>query len=297
MFPRTRSFEMSHRATRSLKRVICQVGLTLLTAVPVAAQSPPPAQVLLTGPFVINLGAFLFGTDVKAHLNGQSATNPDVNFRDTFGTARDATRWRADALWRMTPTQHLRVLYFDNRSSSARVLTKNVSWGDYTFQAGSNVSAENRFNILELGYEYAFLRRPTVEVAGTVGIHYMRLGLKLAGAATVTNGQGTVSQPAFSTKVANLPAPLPVLGVRAGWMIAPTWFVEGQGQFLEVGFGGIKGHVLDLRAGTNWMFRPGWGLGLGYNHFGAGVTLTKSSFDGGLRMGYGGVQLNLIRAF
>jgi hypothetical protein len=266
-------------------------------AMPALAQSSSPAQTLLDGKFVFNLGAFLVGTDVNARLNGQSVTNPDINFDDTFGKGHDATRWRADALWRITPTQHLRFMYFDNRATNSRVLAQDVKFGDYTFQAGSNVSAETKFNIAELAYEYAFMRGPSYEVAGTLGVHYMDLGLKLAGQATVTDGQGNVSELAFSTKSSSVAAPLPVIGLRAGWVVAPQWYVEAQGQFFKANVSGIDGYVTDLRLGANWMFNPNWGVGLGYNRFVVGADVNKNSFDGHLRLGYGGLQLYLTGAF
>src|SRR5689334_20694775 len=68
-----------------------------------------PAQTLLDGKFVANLGGFIVGTDLKANLNGSTTNNPDVDFDKTFGDG-DTTRVRADALWRITPAHHLRFL-------------------------------------------------------------------------------------------------------------------------------------------------------------------------------------------
>jgi hypothetical protein len=48
-----------------------------------------PAQTLLDGKFVGNLGGFIVGTDFKASLNGESTTNPEVDFDKTFGDGSD----------------------------------------------------------------------------------------------------------------------------------------------------------------------------------------------------------------
>ena len=69
------------------------------------------------------------------------------------------TRIRADALWRITPAHHLRFLCFDNTSTRSRTIDRDVHWGDYTFQASGLVEAETKFRIVELVYEYAFLRQ------------------------------------------------------------------------------------------------------------------------------------------
>jgi hypothetical protein len=64
---------------------------------PGLAQSSSPAQALLDDGFVVNIGAFLFQTDTKAQLNGQSVSNPEVDFDKSFGKPKDANRVRADA--------------------------------------------------------------------------------------------------------------------------------------------------------------------------------------------------------
>ena len=53
------------------------------------AHAQTPAESLLSNPFVFNLGGFILTTDVKAHLNGSSTTNPDIDFNDTFGRDSD----------------------------------------------------------------------------------------------------------------------------------------------------------------------------------------------------------------
>ena len=111
---------------------------------PALAQASGHAQSLLDDKFVLSVGAFVVRSDLKAGLNGQSATHPDIDFNDTFGRARDATRVRADALWRITPTQHLRLMYFDDTRRSSRALDRTVDWGDYVFQVGANVDSETK---------------------------------------------------------------------------------------------------------------------------------------------------------
>jgi hypothetical protein len=152
------------------------------------------------------------------------------------------------------PTHHLRFLYFDNTVDRSRAIDRNVEWGDYTFQAGAVVESQVKFKIIEAAYEYAFMRRPDFELAGSLGVHYMDLQMRLSGVATLTNANGTVSQAAVATREGSAPLPLPVIGVRAGWAVAPQWFLEGQGQFFKAKIGDVDGRITDLRASATWMF-------------------------------------------
>ena len=263
----------------------------------VAQAQLTPAQALIQNKVVLNLGGFIVGTDVTARLNGSSSTNPDIDFDQTFGKGSDATRVRADALWRINPKHHVRFLYFNNTDERSRAIDRNIAWGDYTFQAGAVVDSKTKFQIYELAYEYAFWRTPDVEISGSLGVHYMKLSQQLSGQATLTDANGATSVAAFSRKENSVPVPLPVLGLRAAWAFAPQWVLEGQGQIFKADISGYDGRVTDLRAGVTWMFSRNFGAGLGYNRFITTVETSKERFDGRIRLGYSGVQLYLTGTF
>jgi hypothetical protein len=266
-------------------------------ACPGLAQPSSPAQALLDDNFVINVGAFVFQTDTKAQLNGQSVSNPEVDFDKSFGKPKDANRVRADALWRITTTHHAPLMYFNYDKSRSSTLADPIRWGDYTFQAGANVRSDSKFSILELAYEYAFMRQPSYEVAATIGVHYTDISLRFSGAATIANSNGTINQVAFASREASAPAPLPVIGLRGGWAVAPNWYVDAQGQYFQAKVGEVDGSISDLRVGATWMFSRHLGLGLGYNRFFTKVDVAKESFNGRLKFGYSGLQAYLTGSF
>jgi hypothetical protein len=266
------------------------------TTAPALAQST--AQGLLDNSFVFNAGGFVHRTTTKASLNGESVTNPEIDFEETFGKANDSTRARLDALWRINPRHHLRVMYFDNSNTYSRVLAEDVAWGDYIFKAGSSAKYENQFKVWELAYEYAFLRAPNYEVAATVGAHVTDMSLKLSGTADVLDPNGNVISTGFSTRSADATAPLPVIGIRAGWVVAPQWYIDVQGQIFKFKIDEFDGHWSDVRIGATWMFHRNLGVGLGYNRFSARLDVSKKpEFDGRLKLGYSGLQAYLTGTF
>ena len=255
-----------------------------------------PAQNLLDGKFVGNLGGFIVGTDLKANLNGSSVNNPDIDFDKTFGDA-DNTRIRADALWRITPAHHLRFLYFDDSTTRKRVIDEDLAWGDAVYTAGGEVKSKNTFKIYEFAYEYAFIRQPAFELAGTLGVHGLDMSVKLSGDAIVTDENGNQTSVSGETKGGSLSAPLPVLGVRAGWVVSPNVYLDAQAQFFKAKINGYDGRILDLRAGATYMFTRNFGLGIGYNLFTSRVETEKERFDGRIKLGYQGLQAFLTGAF
>jgi hypothetical protein len=285
------------KAKRAVPFVHLAVCALLAAAFANGAQAQAgPAQNLLDGKVVGNLGGFIVGTDLKASLNGSTVNNPDVDFDKTFGDA-DNTRIRADLLWRVTPHHHLRFLYFDDSTSRRRVIDEDIVWGDHTFTAGGEVRSKNSFKIYELAYEYAFIRQPSFELNGTLGVHWMDLAIKLSGDAIVTDENGNSTSVSGSGKKGSVSAPLPVLGLRAGWVVAPNVYLDAQAQYFKAKINGYDGRVTDLRAGATYMFTPNLGLGIGYNRFTTRVESEKERFDGRIRFAYSGFQAYLTGAF
>jgi hypothetical protein len=285
-------------ATTALKLPLL-LGALLAAGVtaPARAQSDWASQGPLNNAFVFNLGGFLFTTDTRASLNGTTSNDEDVDFDRTFGKPGDATRIRADALWRITPAHHLRLMYFDNTTDRTRAIDRTIHWGDHTFQTGAVVDSQIKFKMMEAAYEWAFLKEPTYEVAASFGVHVMDISLRLAGTATITDANGNTSVAQFSSKSGSVTAPLPVVGIRAGWAVAPQWYLEAQGQIFKAEVNGVDGRVNDLRASATWMFNPNFGLGLGYNRFRTTVVVDKDSFNGRMRVGYSGAQVFLTGTF
>jgi hypothetical protein len=256
------------------------------------AQSASPAQALLDQNVVVNVGAFLVHTDLKASLNGQTINNPEVDFDRAFGKANSSTRVRADALWRINPRHHLTLMYFDNRNRRTKVINESIQWGDNMYDVGSTVTSETEFKVGALAYEYGFIRQPGYEVSASIGLHVSELSLSLQGDSTV-NGT-PVSK---STQSNSVTAPLPVVGLRGAWVVAPSILLEAQGQFFKLKVNDIDGYWSDLRASATWMFNKSFGLGLGYDRFFNKVDVSKNGFDGRVKFGYSGLQAFVTGSF
>jgi hypothetical protein len=92
---------------------------------------------------------------VSSKINGSRSGDANTNGENTdfdkrFGTDADQTRLRTEVLWRITPRQHLRFSYFNNAVQGTRAIDQDLAWGDYTFLAGGQVTAEVKFRVYEL---------------------------------------------------------------------------------------------------------------------------------------------------
>jgi hypothetical protein len=263
-----------------------------LLAVTAVAQADSPARELLNDRFNVDLGTYVVASDLNGSLRGTANTSDqNINFDKQFGTNADQTRWRVDVLWRITQRQQLRFMYFNNDIRRTRTIDGSLEWGDYTFIPGGQVTAEQKFQVYELSYEFAFLRSDNYVIVASGGIHYDDLTLTLSGNAslTVDTPTGPVQQPTtFTTQQSSVPAPLPVLGVRGDWAISDHVYLDASVQLFILSYDGINGNWSDLRAGVTWMFSHHFGIGIGYDRFATHMDLNKGSFNGRLNLGYQG---------
>jgi len=281
------------------------LSATSLSAVVVTTSAPAradsPTENLLNNRFVIDVGGFVVTSTINGSLLGTANTGDQkINFDKQFGTDADQTRWRGEVLWRITPTQHLRFSYFDNDVRRTRTIGQDLPWGDYTFKAGGQVTAETKFRVYELSYELAFLRRSNYQIAAIAGIHLDDLTLKLSGNAslTVDTPSGPVEQTeTFTTKSNSVPAPLPVFGFRGDWAVSPHVYLDASAQIFALSYQGIDGNWSELRAAATWMFSEHLGVGIGYDRFATHVDVGKAGFNGRLNFGYQGLLIYLRGGF
>jgi|SRR5215469_4610320 len=267
-------------------------------AAPGATSSLTPTEQLLVDPFVFDLGGFIISSNIDGSLSGTANTqNQRLDFNQTFGTNAGTTRVRADFLWRITPRQALRFSYFSDNVSGTRTLDQDVRWGDYTFLAGSQATAQTKFNVYEGTYEFAFLNERDYKLALSAGLHVDDLTIKISGNASLTMPDGTVQSAGYSSNSSSLTAPLPVVGLSGEWAATSHLYVDGSAEVFGLRYQGIGGSWTQLWAGATWMFNHHFGMGLAYNRFQTNLDLDKGSFNGRLNFGYQGAVLYVKAGF
>ena len=288
---------MGYASHAAIRKGLAIGALGLVSVAGAQAQALTPAQGPLNDRFVFNAGLFLVGTDITARLNGQSSTNPAIDFDETLGRASDESRGRIEAQWRFAPKHILRLAYFNYDVTRSRVIDRDITFGDTTFNAGASLSSRTKYSVYELAYEYAFLKRPMYEVAGILGVHFTDLNLALAGSGTVTGPGGSTQASGSVSKESDLPMPLPVIGIRGSWAVSPQVYLDARLQFFGLSVDGYDGHWSNAHLGATWMFTRHWGVGLGYERFTTRVDVDRSNFNGNVKLGYSGLQAFVTGSF
>jgi hypothetical protein len=253
----------------------------------------PPAALaddapnMLEDPFYAALGTYVLNSDTKVRLDGESGRGTDVDWENTFGDDGDMTRGRIDGFWRFADRHKLRFLWFNASRTSSNTTEEDIEWGDEVYPVDTKVKAESSFDIYELAYEYAFLRRENYEVTGTFGLHYTDLGFSLS--AKASSSGGTLDEDIKED--ASVAAPLPAIGLRGLWALPYNLWIDASAQWFALSIDEYDGSLADYRLTVTWQPKAWLGIGLGYNQFDVDVDVEKDRFDGSLDWTYRGPML------
>ena len=264
---------------RNRHLILAACGATLMLAGVPAANADDVN--LVTDKGHVSLGTFLNNSDVKVRVDGETNTGSNVDMSNTFGD-KDVTVFRLDGLWRFNERHHMRVMYTDYSRTSTRTIDTEIDWQDTVFPVNAEVTAKTGFKIIEAAYEYAFMRSENYELAGTFGLHYTTLKLKLT--ADAGGGGGTIGGPA------SVNAPLPVIGAHGIWRMGQNFYFDAYAQYFALAIDNIDGSIVNYRGAFIWQPSKWVGLGIGYDSFNIDVDVSKPKFDGSLNWTYSGPQ-------
>ena len=262
------------------------------TALGATAAQADEAPNLLTDPFHLAVGTFIISTEPTVQLNGETVRGDRVNFENVLGGG-DATRVRLDADWRFGDSQRhkVRAIAFAMNRERRKTIDEEIEWGGDTYPVDAELKAQLKFSVIELAYEYAFLRSDTYEVGGSFGLHYTTFDAGLEAKRTSTG------QSLNLTNEASVDAPLPVIGLRGLWKLPRDFYVDAQAQFFALSIDEYDGSIQDYRLMLTWQPKTWLGLGVGYNSFQVDVDVEKDRFNGSLDWTYKGPMIFYSASF
>lgn len=165
-------------------------------------------------------------------------------------------------------------------------MSRDIHFGDETYPLGAMASASMDLQVIQLSYDYAFLRRSSYEIAAGIGLHMLAADMSVG--AAVSAGGGSVSRELTESGSTN--APLPVLSLRGVWRLPHDFYLTALAQHFYVDIDEYSGSLSDLKVTVVWQATPHVGLGLGYNDFRFRFDIDRSAFSGRLVCSYGGAM-------
>ena len=240
---------------------------------------------VLNDRFIFALGTYLVDADTDLELRGDAGeAGTRIDWNRTFGEG-SLTRIRLDAQWRFAERHKLRALWFSSDRSDNKTIDREIEWGGETFPVNAKVKGDLEYQVYELSYEYAFLRRDSYELSASVGAYWVSMDSRLS--ATITGeGGGTTTRDV--SRDGSFDVPLPVLGLRAQWALPYDLSFDLSGQYFTANIDVYDGDLQNYRATLTWQPRKWLGLGIGYDWFSADLDVDATKFDGNANWTFSG---------
>ena len=285
--------ESSASRTRALSSRKAWAGVAvLLLGSPAAFADEAPN--LLTDSFQVALGTFIVSSDPTIGLKGETGSGDRVSFDEAVGGG-DSTRIRFDSFWRFGDSgrHKVKAIAFDMSRNNSGTFDRDIEWGGDVYPVDAKVDAEYSFTVIEVAYEYAFLKRERWELDGSIGLHYTDLSASLR--ARAESSGGTLDEDISNS--ASVAAPLPVIGLRGMWDLSHNFWLDATAQYFALSFDDFDGSLQDYRVLVTWQPKKWLGIGLGYNRFSIDVDVEKDKFDGSLDWTYSGPMIFYSASF
>ena len=249
---------------------------------------------LLTDSFQVALGTFVITSEPDIKLNGDTGSGESVDFDDALGGG-ESQRIRLDSFWRFGDSgrHKVKAILFDMSRDNSRTFDRDIEWGDVVYPVDAQIDVEFDFTVIEVAYEYAFLKRDTYELAGSIGLHYTDMSASLR--ARAESSGGTLDEDISNS--ASVAAPLPVIGLRGIWDLSHNVWLDASAQFFALSIDDIDGNLQDYRVLVTWQPKKWLGIGLGYNQFSVDVDVDKDDFNGSLDWTYRGPMIFYSASF
>jgi hypothetical protein len=187
-----------------------------------------------------------------------------VVFEDFFNVPIHNQFGRVEGAWRFGLRHYADFGYVNIDRSGARVVDRDVTFGDYTFHAGARVEGRIASRFLYAAYRYDFLQEDRVRISGSAGISAERIAASVSATAGVTdpNGQNVAGEASQEAKVT---LPVPLLGLQLDWALAPHLVLNSHTRMFSINYAGIRGNQIESTLRLYWYLHRNFGVGAGYD--------------------------------
>lgn len=239
----------------------------------------------LTDTFYVDIGLFFPARELKLSVDGSvPGLKKAIDFDKAFGIKKSDDVFSVNAGWRFSENWQLGAQYFASDGQQSRVLDEDVEWGDYTFGAGTGISAGLDFSLIRTFFARKFETAEHHDVGVGLGLHLLEIGAFIQGQAII-NGE----QAGFRRESVSATAPLPNIGAWYVRTLSERWSLRARFDWLQADVGDYDGRLINASASVNYAFSSNIGVGASYNLFQLDVGVDEDGWRGDVKTSYEGL--------
>lgn len=204
----------------------------------------------------VSLTTVILNTNIR--VDGSNGNGTDVDAEDDLGLETRRLEPRFAVRWRPWRRHEFELGYQFARRSSARVLDRDITFGDSTYHVGGDVRTKFNSDQAFFAYRFAFLAKPRTQVGLAIGAGalFLRTALDAVG----SGGQVQYSQSQDVT------GPLGSLGLYGRFLSGDRWSWEAEARYVRIAIDrfdarvGEGGAAVRYAAWSHVTFEGGYGL-------------------------------------
>ena len=204
----------------------------------------------------------------------------DLGLKDTGTLAAFAVGARLGGNWR------LGAEYYGLGRTGSAALKGSVVVDNVIYPAAAAITSQFKTDVYRATVGYSFLRGDGYEVGGALGLHMTNFDVSVSGIGSV-GGQTAATQ----VRRRNLLAPLPTVGLYAGWQPVPKLQVGARIDYLKLGIGDYTGRLINAEASVGYRVIDHVSIGAMYRFVDYRVTVEKPIWVGEVRYRFHGPAL------
>ncbi len=244
--------------------------------------------------FMVSIGAFIADFNSRMAIDPASTEgNKSISIEDDLGLKSAKTVFRAEAYWRFAKRHRIQAAYYFMARSGDNVLENEIEWEDATYPVGAKVDSMLDLQVIPINYAYSFIQNDRWEVAGTVGVHWIKLKASIQGEAFV--GDETIS--VENREESGVKGPFPLVGLSIDYRPAPRWQIGTSMEWLDLSIGKYSGRLWDVKVYVEYYFARNWGVGLGYNFTDVKADVKEDDWAGRMDIVYSGLLAYITTKF
>ena len=198
----------------------------------------------------------------------------DLNLDETKSTSYLSVGWR------MSGRHHLELEQFKLSRSGLETLSAQIEFGDQVFDIGATVNSFFETKITRLSYSYVVRDTEKSMVALSAGLHRTSLAVGISDIMANFN--------ADPVAIAEATAPLPVIGVDAGWKFNERWSITGRAQIFRLKIAEYSGRLNHATVRIEYDPFKYVGFGVGYDMFSMGLDIERDLWNGSVTYSFQG---------
>jgi hypothetical protein len=201
-----------------------------------------------------------------------------ISAEDTLGMDNELNQGSIEMLWRLTDRQRLRIDYQKTTRSGDVLLNQLVRFGDNTYLAADRVISGMDLRMMNITYNYSFLKREKFEVGAGLGIHLVQ-------------AEGSADVPTRLLRESfDVAGPFATMSVDGTWRFTKRFSANVRGQYLGGAAGKFDGSFAIYHGDVQFRFRRNLAFGLGYSKSKLDFNSTDTSFPGKLLLDISGPE-------